>query len=248
VYRQFRLTLSFLTVVPAPAGPGPTEAELGRMAGYFPLTGLFCGLISALFWLILGALDFSESLKAIFAVVLLATLTRGFHLDGLADAADALLSHRSVEEKLAILKDCHLGTFGVAAIVLDLLLKINLLAEITPAPGGLAALALFPLWGRLAASVVAALGHYARPSGGLGRLTVEGAGSPELRLALISSLAFSLFLGGFFAVLAALGALAVGFALSLVWRAALGGVTGDLLGATVEIGEIAALLFWAALV
>jgi adenosylcobinamide-GDP ribazoletransferase len=243
VYRLFRLTLGFLTIVPAPTGPPLTQADLSRMAGYFPMIGLFCGLISALFWLILGTLGFSESLKAIFTVVVLVILTRGFHLDGLADAADALLSHRSVEEKLAILKDCHLGTFGVAAIVLDLLLKISLLVEIASKPETLAVLALFPLWGRLAASVVATLGRYARPSGGLGQFLVEGAGPSELKLAVITSLIASLLLG-IKGILTIFVALLVGYGLSWLWRRTLGGVTGDLLGATVEIGEIAGLFFW----
>jgi adenosylcobinamide-GDP ribazoletransferase len=191
-------------------------------------------------------LSLSESLRAIITVVSLAVLTRGFHLDGLADAADALLSHRSVEEKLGILKDCHLGTFGVAAIVLDLLLKINLLTEIMASAGGLAALALFPLWGRLAASVVAVNGQYARPEGGLGRRLVEGAGFGEFKLAVLSSLLISL-VGGWPGLLTALWATLVAYFLSWVWNKSLGGVTGDLLGATVEIGEIAALIFWVAI-
>jgi adenosylcobinamide-GDP ribazoletransferase len=213
------------------------------MAGYFPLLGLTLGLILALVWLILGALSLSGSFNAIIVVIALAILTRGFHLDGLADTADALLSHRSVEEKLAILKDCHLGTFGVAAIVLDLLLKISLITEMMTLTSALVGLILAPVWGRLAASVVAVKGTYARSSGGLAHYVVDGAGSAEFRLAALSGLIISL-LAGLTGLITAFGVLALGFFLAYIWRKALGGVTGDLLGATVEIGEIAALLIY----
>ncbi|MDR1395256.1 MAG: adenosylcobinamide-GDP ribazoletransferase [Deltaproteobacteria bacterium] len=246
MYQIFRQTLAFLTIVPAASGTAFNPACMGRMAGYFPLTGLVCGLILALVWLILGTLDFSVSLKSVLAVTGLIILTRGFHLDGLADTADALLSHRSREEKLAIFKDPHLGTFGVLAIVLDVLLKVFLLSSAMAAPLAWQALILFPLWGRLTASAVAVRSVYARPSGGLAQQLVSGAGREELRLAALTAILISL-LGGWQCLLPVLGALLLGFGLAKLWSLALGGVTGDLLGASVEIGEIFSLALISAL-
>ncbi|MDR2142128.1 MAG: adenosylcobinamide-GDP ribazoletransferase [Deltaproteobacteria bacterium] len=247
MYRLFRQALGFLTIVPAPQSDYPTEADLGRLPGYFPGVGLFCGLICCLFYFILERLSSPGSLTAILVVTLLIIVSRGFHLDGLADTADALLSHRSVEEKLEIFKDCHLGTFGVVAIVLDLLLKVALFELALASPQALVAVALTPLWGRFTATVVACRSRYARPSGGLGRHLINGSGRREFGLALAFSLALSS-LGGLNGVLVTLGAAVVGSLLALAWRKSLGGATGDLLGASVEIGEIAALALWVALI
>ncbi|MDR1606984.1 MAG: adenosylcobinamide-GDP ribazoletransferase [Deltaproteobacteria bacterium] len=247
MYRLFRQTLSFLTICPAPSGPPLTAEELSRSSGYFPLVGLVLGLIFALFWLILGSLGPPESVKAILVAIAAIVMTRGFHLDGLADTADALLSHRSTEEKLAIFKDCHLGVFGVTAIVLDLLLKVNLLEVALASPRGLTALILVPVWGRLAASLVAYLTNYVRPSGGLGQNIINGAGRPEALLALVSAFIISLW-GGLLG-LAVFGlTIIISLALAMVWRLALGGTTGDLLGASVELGEIGSLTLWVLLI
>jgi adenosylcobinamide-GDP ribazoletransferase len=243
MYRLFRQTLAFLTILPGQAGAEFNSQDLARMPGCFPLVGLVVGLISALLWLTLGALNLSDSLIAILVVTGIVVLTRGFHLDGLADSADALLSHRSVLEKLQIFKDCHLGTFGVTAIVLDLLLKINLYAMVMATPLALTAFILVPLWGRLSATVVACSSRYARPSGGLSLNLVDGSGREEMRLAVLTSVVLSIF-GGWLSLVTVLWALLVGFVLTKIWTRALGGVTGDLLGATVELGEILSLGFF----
>jgi adenosylcobinamide-GDP ribazoletransferase len=186
-------------------------------------------------------------LKVILIVTAWVVLNRGFHLDGLADTADALLSHRSVEEKLAILKDCHLGTFGVVAIVLDLLLKLTLLEVALASPKALTVLILIPVWGKLTISIVTSLSQYARPSGGLAKSFVVGAGPKEAGLAMVSALLIGL-IGGFLGLATMLFAIVLGVVLAIVWRKAIGGVTGDLLGASAEIGEIAGLIFWLLLI
>lgn len=250
MFRNLFNTLAFLTILPLNPRGTLTPAEMGRLPGYYPLAGLVLGGFSVALALVGGGL-LPPAVLATMIVVCQLVLTRGFHLDGLADAADALLSHKDQEKKLAILKDSHLGTFGVAAIVLSLMLKTTILDSLARgADHGLPplpALLLYPVWGRLAASVVAAVGSPARADGtGLGFNMVRHGGRRELLFALATSLLATVFFGP--APLACLAAsFVLGLVLARVWRAALGGVTGDLLGASVELGEILGLLALAVL-
>jgi adenosylcobinamide-GDP ribazoletransferase len=233
---------AFLTLLPIKTDQPLTEAEMGRFPACYPVVGLLLGLAS----LILANLSGWAGLKVTTTAILLVTaqiiLTRGFHLDGLADTADALLSHRTLERKLEILKDSHLGTFGVLAIVLNVLLKTSLLNG----PTGLLplhVLVLYPVWGRLTASVVATLSRPATQGGGLGYNMVAFSGHRELFAASMFSLVVSLIFGAktlFCCLVAAL----LGLPLVWLWKKSLGGVSGDLLGASLELGEILGLLFF----
>ncbi|MDR2456304.1 MAG: adenosylcobinamide-GDP ribazoletransferase [Deltaproteobacteria bacterium] len=244
---SFRLALSFLTIIPVGRVGDPTPDMMGRLPGYYPLAGLLAGLLCWPVYGLLTILGMPSSAMAVFMVALLMILTRGFHLDGLADAADALLSHKPVEKKLEILKDSHLGTFGVTAIVLDVILKTILVFSADDSHHMLTALALYPVWGRLSASAVAVCGKNARDVPGLGYYMVENSRGSDLWLAVITAGAASLIFG-LPELLAALSALVLGRLLVGLWRKSLGGVTGDLLGATVELGEIFSLTVFVLLI
>ncbi len=234
MFESFKAALGFLSLIPGGRQKSLTPEEFGRFPAFFPAVGLVFGLL-----LYLSHSIFSRALPpGVLAVLLcafLAALNRGFHLDGLADAADALFSHKPLEQKLAIMKDSRQGTFGVLAIVLDILLKMNFLEAVLPAAPW--ALMLWPVWGRLTASVVAVHSRYVGDETGLGRWMAENSGPKELFQAALFSLVLSLF-GGGAAILAALSAIFLGFLLTWAWKKSLGGITGDLLGASVEIGEI----------
>jgi len=241
MFKNYLNTLSFLTILPFSRKNYLRPEDFGRFPLYYPLTGLTLGLISAIFWLILDFLSCPDKVSIILLVLFLVVLTRGFHLDGLADTADALLSHKTKEEKLNIMKDCHLGTFGVLAIISDILLKTALLSEKIDSDVFLGLILLFPLWGRLTATVVAVKSQYPRKEGGLGYFMVTNSKPQDLYLALGYCLFISLFFG-LTAIIISLVSALLGLLLALLWRKTLDGATGDLLGASVELGEIAALL------
>ncbi|TFU24957.1 adenosylcobinamide-GDP ribazoletransferase [Thermus tengchongensis] len=116
--RTLRLALALLTVFPL----APKEAlpeEFRRSTAFFPLAGYALGLPLSL----LALLPLPEGLFAALALALLLGLTGFLHLDGLLDAADALLGARPKEERLRLLKDPHLGAFafGVGGVYLLLL-------------------------------------------------------------------------------------------------------------------------------
>ncbi|MDR3154527.1 MAG: adenosylcobinamide-GDP ribazoletransferase [Deltaproteobacteria bacterium] len=243
--KQFRLfvnVLAYLTILPLDKDERFTAADFGRFPGMYPLVGLLLGLFLFLFRFALAAPGVPEQAAVILIVTLHVILTRGFHMDGLADAMDALLSHRSREEKLRIMKDPHQGTFGVLAILLDILLKTALIGALFRTGFLPAALILFPVWGRLAACVSSVFCPYARREGGLGQPSVDNAGPREFIEAAVFTAAVSAFFG-LACLLAAAFALAWSFGLVFVWRRTLGGVTGDLLGASIELTELASLFF-----
>jgi adenosylcobinamide-GDP ribazoletransferase len=194
------------------------------------------GALFAAQWLF--ALIFPPAVVSVLVIITWAALTGGLHLDGLADCCDGLLASTSPERRLEILRDPRLGTFGGAGLVLHLLLKVSLV--------GALAVEHLP-WALLFAPVIArwlvllvASQPMARP-GGLGadftlgitrRVIVTAALLPLLLLAL--DWPRTLLAAGL-AHLVAL--LVIRFA-----RGRLGGVTGDVMGMTVELGESAVLL------
>jgi adenosylcobinamide-GDP ribazoletransferase len=169
-----------------------------------------------------------------------ALLTRGMHLDGLADTIDALGSYRTGDAALEIMKKSDIGPFGVAAIALTLLLQA---AALTAVPAGAVVLA----WatGRLAITVACRRGVPAARPGGLGALVAETVPVPAAVLiaALVVGAAAAATPGrpwqGPASVAAALSAVL------LLTRHAVrrfGGVTGDVLGAVTEVGTTVALV------
>ncbi|MBA4286970.1 MAG: adenosylcobinamide-GDP ribazoletransferase [Xanthomonadaceae bacterium] len=144
--RGLILATQFLTRLPTPRVADFEAADLSRCAVWFPAVGLIIGaLLAALAWVAGGQ---PAMLAAMLLLGLWTWVTGGLHLDGLADLADALgAAHGRPERFLEVLKDPHLGSFGVLALVTMLLAKFVMLA-LLPATS-LAALLLIPAWARL---------------------------------------------------------------------------------------------------
>jgi adenosylcobinamide-GDP ribazoletransferase len=124
--------IQFLTHFPIPVEVPFEKPVLTRSVIYFPLAGGLIGIaLGAASWLLSFVLPPWPS--AVIVLALWAGLTGGLHLDGLMDTADGVLSHRSKERMLEIMKDSRVGAMGVIAAVLLLLLKASLLAELLKA-------------------------------------------------------------------------------------------------------------------
>lgn len=229
--------LGFLSILPVPK-VATREEDLAGIMAYFPLVGALLGAILAGLNLLLGSL-WSATTTATLLVVALALLTGGLHLDGLADAADALLSRKEREAKLAIMEESQIGTFGALAVVYCLLLKLAFLSELpTPARGR--GLILAVALGRWAMISVAMLFPSAR-SEGMGWAFKAHLRGRDFALATLVSLGLAALLFPFWG-LAVCGALWLAtMALGRAMTRALGGMTGDTYGATCEIGEVLAL-------
>ncbi len=238
------LALSFLTRIPTPAlARTPSAGDLGRSAAWFPLVGLILGglLAGAQYGL---RLVFEPWLAATLTVALWAAVTGGLHLDGLADCGDALLPALPRERRLQILVDPRLGTFGVLTLLLLILLKIAAVAALPAA--GLVPLAIAPVIARWLAVIAGKLPL--AQNAGLGEDFAAGL-TPGVIVAAallpIGVLALGI-LGDLRVLVAVMVAHLVALAGAAISRDRLGGMGGDMLGAIIEVSELAVILTFAA--
>lgn len=245
--------LRTLTRIPC---PGQDADSLAFALPFFPWIGaLIGGLTLIMAMAVRWVLPF-DFLAAVIPVLFLAWLTRGLHLDGLADTADALGGGQTIERRLAIMKDPHVGAFGVITLIGALLLKIGAfqaLIEISryddlfsPSFGhfGLSIALPFIVSRTVQVWLCVAL-PYARATGGTAGPFVAGAQWPHWAFALAGALCLCAFIHPILGALLLAAGLIVGLALRRFFRSRFGGITGDLLGASNEIIEIVTLLLLA---
>lgn len=234
--KAFFAALTNLTVIPVP-GYRFREIDLERSKPFFPFVGLAVGgiLYAAGYWLPgMGA-----TLAALL-VILPVLLTRGFHLDGLADTADAFMSSRSRERMLEIMRDSHIGTMGVFAVIAVLGLQFTTLAGLSKYY--LPRTVLFSaICGRSAIVVYICLSRYARPTGN-GSLVFKHRSPANILWCALAMLGAGYWLLAWPGVAAS--AAVIAFALAwhfYTWRK-IGGGTGDTVGACEILSETVAML------
>jgi len=240
VLLELRLAIGFLTRFPVGSLTGVTPAQLGRSMAFFPLVGLLLGGV-----LVIGDAALAHLLpRAVGDALLLAVLalaTGALHLDGFADLCDGVGGGRDREAALRIMKDSSIGAFGAVGLILLLLTKFLALTSL-PAEVRPAALLLMPVAGRWAPVLLTVTLPYLRGPEGTGSTFAAHAGRRELLLATLLLLAVA---GGLFRLegLLLAGGLVLAAAVFGLWiKRRLGGVTGDVMGAAVELLEVGTLL------
>ncbi len=237
-----KIAIAFLTILPARLPAELPVDGLKRSAGFFPLAGLLIGgFLAGGAWLCNWA-GLPPLVSAVLLVALGAWLTRGLHLDGLADLLDGLGGGQTPERRLAIMKDSAIGAFGVIGLVLLLVLKVVCLASLLANGDQHLFFALFaaPVAARWAMATLACGVQYPRATG-TGHAFVGKVGLGELALG--SLLLTPLIWWNWSAALIILGAAVLPACwLRFKTSKALGGVTGDVLGASCELGEVCGLL------
>ena len=242
---DLRIGLSLCTRLPlGPAAP-VGEGDVARASWTFPIAGLLVGLAGTLvYWL---AIRLNVAPQPAAALTLAATLllTGAIHEDGLADTADGL-GGRTREQKLEIMRDSRIGTFGACALAISLLLRWSTIADI--AEPHFVALALISAHVAARACLPAFM-HLVPPARADG--LSSGAGSPpgsSVVAALLLGALCMLFSFGLTGTVVALLMLAfLGFLLARIATKQFGGQTGDVLGAMEQLGEAAILLIAASL-
>lgn len=243
----------FLTRLPVPIQVPFEGAVLSRSVIYFPLAGAMIGILTgAAAWL--TCLVLPPLPGAVIVLAIWTALSGGLHLDGWMDTADGVLSHRSRERMLEIMKDSRVGAMGVVAAVLLLLLKASLLAELLQDERQatvLFMLAAAPGWGRAWMAAAIALWPNARQGEGLGAM-FGGVRIGQAACAFLIAAAVTLGLLAAAGLTFRVNAAAVAAAgivtalcggLSAAWlNRKLGGLTGDTYGAMNEAVEAALLL------
>lgn len=245
-----RFAFGTLTVLPVEVSRWDRAAARGGMA-VAPLVGAVVGLFAAAGAGLLVALGASPLLAAVAAVAVPAVLTRGLHLDGLADTADGLGSGQPADRALEIMKRSDIGPFGVVTLLLVLLTQV---AALTACYGhgwvyGAAAAVASGVMGRAAMTLACREGVRAAREGGLGA-AVAGTLPPRAAWLIVAlCAALTLALGapfhGFTGLRFLAGAATSVLCGELLLRRCVGrfsGVTGDVFGALCEASSAAALL------
>jgi adenosylcobinamide-GDP ribazoletransferase len=232
----FLRALQFLTRIPVPVHIHSTPRQLGQSVLFYPLVGLLLGLLlTGLSTVLAGA---EPNLKAAIILAAWVFLSGGLHLDGLADCADAWVGGTGNREKtLAILKDPAAGAVAVITLILLILLKWSALTTLL-AHQQSAILLWIPVLGRSAILVLMLTTPYIRKNGLGEQLTQNLPRTPAwIILGLVGLIAGSTL--GWLIFFSAL------LILALLRRTAisrLGGMTGDVYGASVELIEMTLLV------
>lgn len=255
-----RLALTTFTVLPV-RGPAQVERRTAGLAmSLAPAVGLLLALPAVgLLWLVQGLTPPATPLLAcVLAVTVLAVLTRGLHLDGLADTVDGLASYRPPEQALRVMRAPDLGPLGMAAVLLVLLVQVTALLACVQGGRGTSALLLAVVVGRLAVTAACTSRTPAATTTGLGA-TVAGTvprGVPLVLALVVAAVAgvhgalsappTSTDAGAVVAAGRPLLAVATGLLVAYAVRRhavrRLGGVTGDVLGALLELSTAATLV------
>ena len=241
--KPFILMLTFLTRIPVKISHHFNDDDFKKGIWYMPVIGLFIGLI------LFGTYSFLNGLLpsmviSFILVVLYLLITGGIHIDGLADTIDALASNRNRERMLEIMKDSHIGTFGVLGIVIWFGGMIILRGE---APW---ACLIIPPAGRSLALFSCSISSYARENG-MGKVIIEsthaGHAAFSVFITAISIVLLYLFSSDFSIALAALIAFVIVFFEILIHTKCiskkLSGITGDIVGYIIEFSGFLLLLF-----
>lgn len=242
VARPFIFAWHFLTTIPlSKVHHDPTAPELAASMAWYSTVGLMLGSIMALSdsWL---SHIFAQEVVNICLIVLLVSLTRGLHQDGLADTLDGLAGGRTAAERLSIMRDPRIGALGATGLFLSLILRYAGLMAL-PQSLRIPVLVCIPALGRCAMVALAWVAPSARADGGLAspflaHLSVwHVIGSTVvLTAALVIGVGFTA------TVVTLIGSGLIITAVQAMCRVFFGGITGDTLGATNELVEILFLL------
>lgn len=232
------IAVAFFTRIPVPSSVEFSQANLNRASRYFSAVGWLIGLIcGAVLWVFM--LVFPQDVAVLLAMIVSLLLTGCFHEDGLADTCDGLGGGWTTEQKLRIMKDSRVGTYGAAALWVSLTLKFVLLSQLLEPV--LALIIAHPLSRIIPTLFIAAMPYVSDSDTSKAKPLAESGSWVDTAIAVgIGSIALLLVpvgSGGAGVLLAVL--FVVGVLSFLFLKKQLGGFTGDALGAVQQVSELA---------
>jgi adenosylcobinamide-GDP ribazoletransferase len=233
--KSFLMALQFLTRIPLPVNVGDDPELIGRSLLWYPLVGGLIGAVLYAFAMVLA--NQSSLITAAIILIIWVLITGGLHLDGLADSADAWAGGYGDKEKtLAIMKDPHVGSLAVVVLLLVLLLKFSALSELIKF-GNAHYLILAPMLGRCAVVYLFLTTPYVRQQGlgtNMAKHLPRGMVIFMLLLFVIPALILQ--------PVAVISAVLMLMTLRYLMIKRIDGMTGDTLGASIEITEVVVLV------
>jgi adenosylcobinamide-GDP ribazoletransferase len=239
--------VAFLSRIPMPPWLFTgDDGKISRLVRIFPVAGLVIGALPALVFLLMLAFHADRLMASLAALAVQTILTGALHEDGLADTADGIGGGKSREQSLVIMKDSRIGSYGAIALILSFALRASALAAIAREASPFAAALAIPAVAALSRGAIA--WHWQRLPAAKPDGLAASTGSPAevaMQIALVTAGFITAILVwptlGLLPLVSTL--LGAGFStLAFTWfiRRRLGGHTGDTLGATQQICEVAA--------
>ncbi len=233
----FWIALQFLTVIPLPFKKQWDAKDIASSLIFFPVVGLFIGLLVFLANWGLGEV-FYPVVSAVLTLLFWVLMSGAMHLDGLADSCDGL-GGSTPEKRLEIMKDSHCGAFGVAGV--SLLLLIKFAAIVSLSGWDWETLVLAPVLGSWAMVLAISAFPYARKEG-LGKAFKQGSTILRFIIASIITLAAAILLAGWWGIAVMAIICLVTLLAGVFFKSRLGGLTGDIYGAIKEVNESVVLI------
>lgn len=248
--RRIATAATFLTRLPWVARYASGDpVELGRSARWFPLIGMVVGSVGGLVYLLASAI-WDSALAALIALAAMLLLTGAFHEDGWADTFDGLFGGWTPERRLEIMRDSRIGAYGAIALIMLLLGKWQALASVAARDAMVVLIGAHAAarWSTLALALAL---PYVRGTSAM-KPVASGIGPPELAIgtgaAIAAIILVGLQFGPWFVALGITATLTLVVGAAGLFRARLGGITGDCLGAINQATELVWLLTAAAVV
>lgn len=242
--KRFISILQFMTRIPINIDTGFDE-EFHKTITYFPLVGLVLGVLIYIIGLVSG-IFFDSFITSIIVTLALVILTGGLHIDGLGDTFDAIYSYRDKERMLEIMKDSRLGTNSLLAIMFLILLKIGFIYSIIN-NNLLWTVIFMPVVARL--GVIVMMYKTVTPrENGMGNLFIGKASTSMFAIAILYTIILMIgiskliFLASTFESMMLISTIIILFIFNNLFKKhiyiKIDGVTGDILGCTIELGEL----------
>src|ERR1700733_8159169 len=238
---EFLASLAFCTRLPLSRTTPVAGDALAKAAWAFPLAGLVVGLIGAIVYALARKFGLPPGPGAALAVAATVLVTGCLHEDGLVDTADGFGGGATREQKLDIMRDSRIGTYGVCALILALILRISTLASFFSSASGVWALLASHAGARAAMMAFMFIVPPARRDGlssDAGQPPIESVGAAIV----LGFVIVAFCVGLLHAIVALILLIAVVALMSWLSRKQIGGQTGDVLGAVEQIAEIVILL------
>ena len=244
IINQIVLLIQFMTRIYVPLKVEYSEEKLGKGIKYFPLVGYLIGIIIFFIGIVLNKYVENKYIVAMLLILLELKLVGLIHIDGLADSFDGLFSYRDKDKILEIMKDSRVGTNGVVILIFYYLAKLILIAEII-SHGDMRCLIVYPIIARMSTSVNAGFGVYARDKGmstGIIGMNKAKDGIFSMILTLILTI-LVYYNSGMLKGIAMLiiGILFIFYFRQVVYKK-IDGITGDTMGASLEMTGLIVLL------
>jgi len=241
-FKRLFFAFGFLTVIPGPGKLKINDEDTGKSTIFFPIVGLFIGF---LIWLITFFSFLSHFTLSVLVVVSLLFFTRGLHADGLIDTFDGFLSGKKEKDEIfKIMRDSRLGALGFLLAFSVYSLKIAFIYELISLNKNQmnTFLISMPALSRGGVAITGFIFSYARKEGGLGRSFVSSIGLKEAIISFILMIIISYRKFDLYSILLAPIILIFWVLWGFICKKKIDGITGDTIGAGIELSEIVYLI------